>query len=213
MKLYSYFRSSAAFRVRIALHLKQLDVEILPIHLLKNEQQAATYTQVNPSGLVPTLLDQGQALTQSLSILEYLEEQYPQFSLLPQHALQRAQVRAFAQQIASDIHPLNNLRVLRYLKRQLQVDDDAKNHWYRHWITQGFDSLEQQLQQHHSTGRFCFGEQATFADCCLIPQVYNAKRFEIDLSVYPLIQSIDQHCMQIKAFQQAAPEQQPDWDI
>ncbi|MFW1808267.1 maleylacetoacetate isomerase [Acinetobacter ursingii] len=213
MKLYSYFRSSAAFRVRIALQLKQLDVEILPVHLLKNEQQAATYIEINPSGLVPTLLDQGQVLTQSLSILEYLEEQYPQVNLLPKNVLQRAQVRAFAQHIASDIHPLNNLRVLRYLKKQLHVGEDAKNNWYRHWITQGFDSLEQQLQQHSTTGQFCFGDQVTFADCCLIPQVYNAKRFDIDLSAYPLIQSIDQHCMQIKAFQQAAPEQQPDWNI
>jgi maleylacetoacetate isomerase len=212
MKLYSYFRSSAAFRVRIALNLKGLSYDTQAVHLLKQggEQHSAEYAAINPSELVPTLLDQQYVLTQSLSILEYLEEAYPKTALLPQNLQQRAQIRAFAQHIACEIHPLNNLRVLQYLEQTLAVSNSEKTAWYQHWIKLGFHSLEQQLQ--HSNGKYCFGEQASFADCCLIPQVYNAKRFQIDLTEYPKIQSIYTHCMQLAAFQQAAPEQQADWE-
>ncbi|HEX5380697.1 MAG TPA: maleylacetoacetate isomerase, partial [Acinetobacter sp.] len=174
------------------------------------EQHSAEYVAINPSELVPTLLDQQYVLTQSLSILEYLEEAYPKTALLPQNLQQRAQIRAFAQHIACEIHPLNNLRVLQYLEQTLAVSNTEKTAWYQHWIKLGFHSLEQQL--HQSNGQYCFGEQASFADCCLIPQVYNAKRFQIDLTEYPKIQSIYTHCMQLAAFQQAAPEQQADWE-
>jgi maleylacetoacetate isomerase len=169
MKLYSYFRSSAAYRVRIALNLKQLDYVIQPVHLLKNEQQQESYIALNPSQLVPSLIDQDQSFIQSLNILEYLEERYPSLPLLPTDLVERAKVRAFSQTIACDIHPLDNLRVLKYLKHELAVNDEQKNQWYQHWIIEGFKSLEMQLKD--SNGQFCFGTQATFADCCLIPQV------------------------------------------
>lgn len=210
MKLYSYFRSSAAYRVRIALNLKALPYETEAVHLVKNEQQLASYRALNPSQLVPTLLDQDQTFTQSLSILEYLEERYPAKALLPKDLVERAKVRAFAQSIACDIHPINNLRVLKYLQNDLAISNEQKTLWYRHWILEGFHSLEMQLQ--HSNGQFCFGPQPTFADCCLIPQVYNAKRFKIDLSAFPKIESIYQHCLTLPAFLNATPEQQPDWE-
>lgn len=210
MKLYSYFRSSAAYRVRIALNLKQLDYVIQPVHLLKNEQQQESYIALNPSQLVPSLIDQDQSFIQSLNILEYLEERYPSLPLLPTDLVERAKVRAFSQTIACDIHPLDNLRVLKYLKHELAVNDEQKNQWYQHWIIEGFKSLEMQLKD--SNGQFCFGTQATFADCCLIPQVYNAKRFNVDISDFPKIQSIDQHCLSLSAFLRATPEQQPDWE-
>ncbi|ENU24243.1 maleylacetoacetate isomerase [Acinetobacter proteolyticus] len=210
MKLYSYFRSSAAYRVRIALNLKALPYETEAVHLVKNEQQLASYRALNPSQLVPTLLDQDQTFTQSLSILEYLEERYPAKALLPKDLVERAKVRAFAQSIACDIHPINNLRVLKYLQNDLAISNEQKTLWYRHWILEGFHSLEMQLQ--HSNGQFCFGSQPTFADCCLIPQVYNAKRFKIDLSAFPKIESIYQHCLTLPAFLNATPEQQPDWE-
>lgn len=210
MKLYSYFRSSAAYRVRIALNLKALPYETEAVHLVKNEQQLASYRALNPSQLVPTLLDQDQTFTQSLSILEYLEERYPANALLPKDLVERAKVRAFAQNIACDIHPINNLRVLKYLQNDLAISNEQKTLWYLHWILEGFHSLEMQLQ--HSNGQFCFGSQPTFADCCLIPQVYNAKRFKIDLSAFPKIESIYQHCLTLPAFLNATPEQQPDWE-
>ncbi len=214
MKLYGYFRSSAAYRVRIALNLKGLNADLLSIHLVKNggEQHSAAYRQLNSSQLVPTWVeDENECsfiLTQSLSILEYLEEKFTDIPLLPQDLQQRALIRAFSQSIACDIHPLNNLRVLQFLKHQYEISDEQKMQWYRHWVDIGFSSLEKQLQ--HSNGQFCFGELPTFADCCLIPQVYNALRFNIDLSAYPKIQSIYQHCNTLIAFQNAAPEQQAD---
>lgn len=210
MKLYSYFRSSAAYRVRIALNLKGLPAEIVPVHLVKNggEQHSAEYCQLNASELVPTLIDDTFALSQSLSILEYLDEKYPEPALLPKQIQQRALIRAFSQNIACDIHPLNNLRVLQYLQNVFALSEGEKSTWYKHWIELGMRSLEAQLTE--SNGQFCFGEQATFADCCLIPQVYNAKRFNIDVSVFPKIESIYQHCMTLDAFQQAAPEAQID---
>lgn len=211
MKLYGYFRSSAAYRVRIALNLKGLTAEHCAIHLVKNggEQHSAAYRLVNPSELVPALQeDDAFTLTQSISILEYLEEKFSQVALLPEDLQQRGLIRAFCQSIACDIHPLNNLRVLQYLSNTLQVSDEQKSAWYKHWVEVGFHSLEAQLQ--HSNGQFCFGQQASFADCCLIPQVYNALRFNIDLSAFPKIQSIYAHCNRLAAFQNAAPEAQND---
>ncbi|MDQ9009129.1 maleylacetoacetate isomerase [Acinetobacter gerneri] len=210
MKLYSYFRSSAAYRVRIALNLKNLDCEIIPVHLLNNggEQHGQAYRQINPSELLPALVEDDFALAQSLSILEYLEEKYPEHALLPNNLQDRARVRAFCQNIACDIHPLNNLRVLKYLKHELQISEDEKTAWYKHWVEIGFKSLEQQLVD--SNGKFCFGDQATLADCCLIPQVYNAKRFNIDLSAFPKISAIYQYCSGLDAFKNAAPEAQID---
>lgn len=210
MKLYSYFRSSAAYRVRIALNLKKLSYETEPVHLVKNEQLLESYRAMNPSQLVPTLIDGAYTFSQSISILEYLEEQYPTQPLLPKDVIERAKVRAFAQSIACDIHPINNLRVLKYLQNDLSLNDEQKKYWYQHWIVEGFKSLEAQLE--HSNGQFCFGTQPTFADCCLIPQVYNAKRFKVDLSPFPKIESIYQHCLTIHAFLHAVPEQQPDWE-
>lgn len=210
MKLYSYFRSSAAYRVRIALNLKSLATEIIPVHLVKNggEQHSDAYRQINPSELVPTLIDEDFTLSQSMSILEYLEEKHPETALLPEDLQQRALIRAFCQSIACDIHPINNLRVLQYLQRNLKISDAEKDQWYAHWIQLGMQSLEAQLQQ--SNGQFCFGERPTLADCCLIPQVYNAKRFNIDLSAYPKIEAIYQHCLTLPAFLQASPEAQID---
>ncbi|MGE8560001.1 MAG: maleylacetoacetate isomerase [Acinetobacter sp.] len=214
MKLYSYFRSSAAYRVRIALNLKGLDAEVIPVHLVKNggEQHSAEYRQINPSELLPALVEDGSeggfTLTQSLSILEYLEEKHPETALLPQNIEQRALIRAFSQSIACDIHPLNNLRVLQYLSGTLTVSDDQKSAWYKHWVETGFNGLEAQLK--NSNGKFCFGESPTFADCCLVPQVYNAIRFNIDLVAYPKIAAIYQHCNTLSAFQNAAPEAQAD---
>lgn len=214
MKLYSYFRSSAAFRVRIALALKGLDYQLVPIHLVKNggEQTSAAYQRINPQKLVPTLDDDGLIVAQSLSIIEYLEEKYPQIPLLPQDIKNRAFVRAIAQMIASDIHPLNNLRVLQYLTGTLKIDDAQKQIWYAHWIDEGFKAIETLLTQspaHHSA-KFCFGDSPTLADCCLIPQVYNAKRFNCDLLAFPKIVTIYNHCMSLPAFIQAHPDNQSD---
>lgn len=210
MKLYSYFRSSAAYRVRIALNLKGLDADIQSVHLVKNggEQHLAAYHEIHPSGLVPAWVEDDFTLTQSLAILEYLEEKYPVPALLPQDLQQRGWIRAFAQSIACDLHPLNNLRVLQYLTGTLHISDDAKTEWYKHWLILGFQSLEAQLI--HSQGKFCFGDRPSFADCCLIPQVYNAKRFNIDLTDFPKIIAIEQHCNTLPAFQKAAPEAQAD---
>lgn len=210
MQLYSYFRSSAAYRVRIALNLKAVDYTIVPVHLLKNggEQHSDAYRKINFSELVPTWVDEEIRLGQSLSILEYLEERYPHPALLPSSCIERAQMRRFAQTISCDIHPLNNLRVLQYLVDEIGIDQEQKKQWYQHWVIQGFQVLEDQLTE--SNGLFCFGQQPTFADCCLIPQVYNALRFDIDLTAFVKIKSIYQHCMTLPAFIQAAPEQQVD---
>lgn len=210
MKLYSYFRSSAAYRVRIAMNLKEIEAEIVPVHLVKNggEQHSDAYRRINPAELVPTLVEDDLTLSQSFSILEYLEEQSIGISLLPKNIRQRALIRAFCLSIVCDIHPLNNLRVLEYLKNILEVTEEQKLAWYIHWIVTGFKALEAQL--HGSNGKFCFGEQPTLADCCLIPQVYNAIRFNINLSDFPKIKSIYQHCNSLSAFQKAAPESQAD---
>lgn len=214
MKLYSYFRSSAAYRVRIALNLKRLSVDIVPVHLLKNggEQHSVAYQQIHPHQLVPALrADEAEAsfmLTQSLSMLEYLEEKFSAIPLLPEDVKARALIRAFCQSIACDLHPLNNLRVLQYLSDILKITEAQKTAWYMHWLELGFNGLEAQLID--SNQQFCFGDRASFADCCLIPQVYNAKRFKMDLSAYPKIEAIYVHCNTLPAFQQAAPEAQRD---
>lgn len=216
MKLYSYFRSSASYRVRIALNLKGLPYETVPVHLLKNggEQFAPEYRQLNPDALVPALIDESTdhaaALTQSLAIIEYLEETHPEPRLLPQDALDRAYVRSIALSIACDIHPLNNLRVLRYLVRDLKVDEDSKNAWYRHWCEQGLAAIETTLAKDSRVGRFCYGDTPTLADCCLVPQVANAQRLHCDLSRMPTIMRINEACVGLHAFANAAPANQPD---
>lgn len=211
MDLYSYFRSSAAFRVRIALNLKGLDAKIVPIHLLRDggQQLMPSYRGVNPDGLVPVLVDQGVALHQSIAIIEYLEEIRPTPALLPATPLDRAYVRALALSIACDIHPLNNMRVLKYLKR-LNVDDAARDEWYRHWIELGFQALEVRLAKDSRTGDFAFGDAPTMADLCLVPQVFNAKRFSVDLTPFPVIQRITDNANRLQAFIDASPAAQPD---
>ncbi|TXH88293.1 MAG: maleylacetoacetate isomerase [Rhodoferax sp.] len=211
MQLYSYFRSSAAYRVRIALHLKGLAFDTIPVHLLRNggEQHSSDYRALNPSELVPTLVDQGLTLGQSVAILEYLEEAYPTPALLPLERSQRAQVRAVVQTIACDIHPLNNLRVLQYLETTLQQDEATRAIWYRHWVTQGLQTLETLLAP--VAGDFCFGDRPTLADCCLIPQMANARRFSTPLDAFPTLVRIDAHCRALPAFAAAAPEHQPDF--
>ncbi|MCX9156450.1 maleylacetoacetate isomerase [Niveibacterium sp. 24ML] len=212
MKLYTYFRSSAAYRVRIALNLKGLKPETLPVHLLRGggEQKQPDYLALNPQALVPALEDDGHLLTQSLAIIEYLDEVVPAPPLLPADAPGRARVRAIAQSIACEIHPLNNLRVLAYLTKTLGVADAARQDWYRHWVFTGFGALETQLSRDPACGVFCHGDSPTIADCCLVPQVFNARRFEIDLSAFPTLVRIDAACQRLAAFVDAAPARQPD---
>ena len=212
MQLYSYFRSSAAYRVRIALNLKGLSYEYLPVHMLKDGGQQLTpeYRKVNPTALVPTLVDGDAVIGQSLAIIEYLDETHPEPPLLPADALGRARVRDLALGIACDTHPLNNLRVLKYLKHTLGVDEDAKNAWYRHWVQQGLGALEAQLAASSAAGRFCHGDTPTIADLCLVPQVFNAQRFGCDLSAMPNVLRIDAACRELPAFDAAAPGKQPD---
>ncbi len=210
IKLYSYYRSSAAYRVRIALHLKAVDWTCIPVNLLKNEQLTKSYQKVNPQNSVPTLSFDEISITQSLAIIEWLDEQYPASLLLPESLLDKAQVRSLAYQIAMDIHPLNNLKVIKYLKNDMELDESKKTLWYQHWIKHGFTALEQSLQQVNSDGRFCFGNKISLADVCLIPQVYNARRFECCLNDYPLIQSISAHCNTLNAFKRSTPEMQID---
>ena len=212
MKLYSYFRSSAAYRVRIALNLKGLAYEYAPIHLLRDggQQLKPDYRELNPDGIVPTFIDGDNVLTQSLAIIEYLDEMHPEPALLPGTPLDRAFVRSVALQIACEIHPVDNLRILKYLKHTLKVGDEAKDAWYRHWLESGFESLEKRLANDSRVGKLCFGNAPTLADLCLVPQVYNARRFNLDMSCYPTIERIADHAAQIDAFARAAPGQQPD---
>ncbi|WP_213780365.1 maleylacetoacetate isomerase [Caballeronia sp. dw_276] len=212
MKLYSYFRSSAAYRVRIALNLKGLDYDYAPVHLLRDggEQLKPEYRELNPDGIVPTLVDGDDVLTQSIAIIEYLEETHPEPPLLPGSALDRAFIRSVALQVACEIHPIDNLRVLKYLKHTLKVGEEAKDAWYRHWLEAGFSSLEKRLANDPRVGALCFGNTPTLADLCLVPQVFNARRFNIDMSRYPTIERIADHAGQIDAFARAAPGQQPD---
>ncbi len=210
MKLYNYFRSSAAYRVRIALNLKGLAYEYIAVHLTKGEQRAETYLALNAQALVPAFVDDGATLTQSLAIVEYLDERHPDPPLLPAAPAERARVRAIALAIACDIHPLNNLRVLQYLTRVLNVGEDAKNAWYRHWIDLGLAALEAQLANDPATGAFCHGDTPTLADICLVPQLANARRYAIPLEIYPTLLRIDRRCGALAAFADAAPERQPD---
>ncbi len=206
LQLYDYFRSTASYRVRIALHLKRLAYDKVEIHLVNNggEQHQPSYLALNPQGLVPCLIDGDSKITQSLAILEYLEETYPTPALLPTDNKARAYVRALSQLIACDIHPLNNLRVLQYLTGELDCSEQQKQAWYQHWIAIGFTAFEQSLQQHGYHGSCCYGDAPTFADLLLVPQVYNANRFQCDLSAYPTIQAINAYCLSLPAFANAA---------
>jgi len=207
--LYNYFRSSAAFRVRIALNLKGLDYDSTAIHLTKDggKQFEPAYRAVNPQMRVPTLkLDDGTTLIQSFAIMEYLDEVHPQPPFLPKDPVARAHGRAVAQIVACDIHPVNNTSPLTYLRKQLKQDDAAVNAWYQHWVHAGFDAIEALIPG----GTYAFGNQVTLADICLVPQVYNARRFKVDVSKYPKIAAAEAACMKLAAFEQAKPENQPD---
>jgi len=210
--LYGYWRSSAAYRVRIALNLKGLAFESRPVHLIQNggEQHGADYRALNPQELVPSLVDHGQVFTQSMAIIEYLEETRPQPPLLPADAVGRARVRALAQVVGCDVHPLGNLRVLQHLVAQFGADDSAKGVWSRHWIGEGFRALETMLAGDVDTGRFCHGDTPTLADACLVPQVYNALRWKLPMEDFPTIRRIYDACEALEAFQRAAPEVQSD---
>lgn len=206
--LYDYHRSSACYRVRIALQLKGLTYDKKTIHLINDggEQHHATYHEINPQELVPSLAIDGQRIHQSLAIIDYLEERFPMPPLLPSTLLEKTQVRALALLIACDIHPLNNLRVLNRLKSQFQANKEQVMDWYHHWLTLGFSALEEKLQTMQRTKPVCYGDSPGLADLCLIPQVYNAERFHFNLDKYPLIQEINHYCLSIPAFQEAAPD-------
>jgi maleylpyruvate isomerase len=210
MKFYGYFRSSAAYRCRIAFNLKGLSPEFVPIHLRKGDQRAEEYLRVNPQGLVPALDIGGRVLTQSLAIIEWLEEMHPEPPLLPRDPVDRAEVRAFALAIAADIHPLNNLRVLKYLKAPLGHDQATIDAWYRHWVEEGLTACEQLAIKHGRRGPYCFGPAPTLADVCLVPQLANARRVDSDLSGCPALLEIEAHCVRHPAFAAAAPDKQSD---
>jgi maleylpyruvate isomerase len=198
MLLYGYFRSSAAYRTRIALNLKGLAYDSSYVHLQKNDQLSPDYAKVNPQQLLPALVDDGTLLTQSLAIIEYLEETHPEPPLLPADPAGRARVRAIALAIACDIHPLNNLRVLRYLVREMGVSDAKKDEWYRHWVETGLAQVEQLLAGHPATGKFCHGDSPGLADICLVPQIANARRFKCDLSACPTLVRIGDACLELE---------------
>ena len=210
--LYSYWRSSAAYRVRIGLNLKGLPYDIMPVHLVRDggQQHTAEFREANPQELVPVLQHGQRMLRQSMAILEYVDEVWPERPLLPTVARDRQRVRALAQVIACDIHPLNNLRVLQYFENEWGVPQAERETWSRHWMAQGFEAFEALLHDHPSTGAYCDGEVPTLADCCLVPQVYNARRFGLDLSPYPTILRIEEACLALPAFDAARPENQPD---
>jgi maleylpyruvate isomerase len=211
MKLYGYFRSSAAFRVRIALNLKGLAYDQVSLHLRQNQQYGAEYLKLNPQGLVPALVDGSEIATQSLAIMEYLDETHPKPPLLPVMPSARARVRSIAQMIACDIHPIDNLRVLRYLAKPLGHDEKVIETWFNHWIELGFQAIEKRLAGEKATGKFCHGDAPGLADCCLVPQVVNAKRHpSFDLSPYPTIMRIFDACLALPAFDRAMPQNQPD---
>ncbi len=218
MKLHNYFRSSASFRVRIALELKGLGYEYMAVHLARAEHKLPAYAEVSAQGLVPMLETDGERLSQSMAIIEYLDETHPAPALMPKDALGRAKVRALAQSIACEIHPLNNLRVLKYLVKQLKVDEEAKNTWYRHWVREGLVSFERQLvvlagerqRRGLPASVYCHGDTPTLADCCLVPQIFNGKRFEANLDGLPLTMAVFDACMKLDAFQRAQPANCPD---
>jgi maleylpyruvate isomerase len=212
MKLYTFFRSSASYRVRIALNLKGLEYEQAPIHLRRGggEQLKPAYKAINPQALLPALEDEGQIFSQSLAIIEYLEERYPKPPLLPSDAAERAVVRSMALLIACEVHPIQNLRVLNHLKSDHKQSDDDTIRWARHWINLGLSALEQMVISVSKQGEFCFGQTPTMADLCLVPQLANARRFGVDLSAYPKLLAIEAACISLPAFADAAPENQPD---
>jgi maleylpyruvate isomerase len=209
MRLYSFFRSSAAFRVRIALNLKGVDYEIVAVNLPNGAHRTADFLAVNPQATIPTLDDDGTILWQSLAIIEYLDTRYPKPPLIPREPVARARVQALAQLIACEIHPLNNLRVLQYLRRELKLDEAAVGKWYAHWVAEAFTALEAFVAR-WSGGRYCFGDALSIADVYLVPQMYNARRFNCDLAPYPTLVRIAQALEQEPAFARAAPERQPD---
>jgi maleylacetoacetate isomerase len=210
VKLYTYFRSSASFRVRIALNLKGITYEPSFVHLPKGEHRAATYSKVNPQALTPTLeLDDGEQLAQSLAIIEYLDEVHPKPPLMPKDAKGRARVRSLSLLIACEIHPLNNLRTLQHLKRALGQSEDQVNAWYRHWVADGLAKFEADVGR-GGAGKFCHGDSPTMADCCLVPQIFNAKRYQCDLAPYPVTMRVFDECMKLEAFDRAQPSKQPD---
>lgn len=213
MKLYNYFRSSAAYRVRIALNLKGIAWEHVGVHLLKREHRSAEYLALNPVGLVPSLVtDDGAVIAQSLAIIEYLDEIKPRKApLLPKDKVARAHVRALALALACDVHPLNNLRVLNYLSNELTVTTQQKDAWITHWITVGLDAFEKSLTLSKTTGKFCYGDTPTLADVALVPQVFSARRFNVDVARYPLVSMIDANCNALPAFIDALPSKQPDF--
>jgi maleylacetoacetate isomerase len=210
LKLYGYFRSSASYRVRIALNMKGLDYEQASIHLAKGRQFAPEFSQVSPQNLVPVLEHDGRRLYQSLAIIDYLDEKFPLPALLPQDPSGRNRVRSLALISACEIHPLNNTRVLAYLTDTLRLTDEQKNAWYRHWVTVGFAALEKRLATEKETGRFCHGDTPGFADIVLVPQVANANRFKVDLDAFPIIRRINDACLALEPFSKAMPQNQPD---
>ena len=212
LQLYSYWRSSAAYRVRIGLNLKGLAHEIVPVHLLHDggQQRSDVYRGINPQQLVPVLGHGNRRLSQSLAILEYLDEVWPTPPLLPSTSRGRHRVRALSQLVACEIHPLNNLRVLQYLEQEWSVPQSERDEWVKHWIVRGFDAAEAMLAGHPSTGTYCEGDTPGLADCCLVPQVYNARRFGVDMAAYPTLSRIEAACLSLPAFEAARPERQPD---
>ena len=210
MQLYNYFRSSASYRVRIALSLKGLDCELLPVHLVRREQASAAYRAIAPSQLVPSLRTGDDLLTQSMAIIEYLDELHPEPSLLPGDALDRARIRSLAQDVACEIHPLNNLRVLRYLVHEMKLSEDDKTRWYKHWVESGLAVVEQRLADDARTGRFCHGDAPTLADCVLVPQIVNAQRFECRLEHVPTVMRVFDECMRLDAFATTQPSAYPE---
>jgi maleylacetoacetate isomerase len=210
MKLYTYFRSSASYRVRIALALKGLVHESVFVNLPKAEHQSGEYRAVNPQALVPSLEDGGHVLIQSLAIMEYLDEAYPAPPIMPPAPLDRAYVRAVSQIVACEIHPLNNLRTLKHIRAAYKLDDEGVNAWYRHWIAAGLASLESYLIGAGRTGLYAFGDMVTVADCCIVPQIFNAKRFDCELAPYPRVMRVFEQCMKLAAFESTQPSRQPD---
>ncbi|MEW6990741.1 maleylacetoacetate isomerase [Colwelliaceae bacterium 6441] len=210
MKLFGYWRSSAAYRVRIAVNLKNIDVESVPVHLVKNggEQHSSDYVSVNPTHLVPTFIDDDIVLNQSLAIIDYLDAKFPEVALYPENINDKALVQALSLDVACEIHPVNNLRVQQYLANHLGADEQAKLAWSHHWMTTGFAAVEEKLTK--TAGLYCFGDNVTVADLCLIPQVYNANRFKVDMTPFPIINAIVERCNQLPAFIKALPENQPD---
>ena len=211
MVLYDYYRSSCAYRVRLALNLKALDYQQIPVNLVTAEQSSLAHQQLTTEQLVPVFRDDGITLTQSLAICEYLDEAYPHtYALITGSVYQRCAIRAFALAIACEIHPINNLRVLKYLKSALAIDETGKNQWYQHWINTTFVALESQLKQRSDPTLFCCSDQPSLAEVCLIPQIYNARRFNVDMEHYPNLLTIERRCQSIAAFNRAHPDQQPD---